>query len=716
MEPRRLLSVLGPDGTLSVQGTDARNTISVSRVGGGVVTVVDGVSQTFAAAAVRRVVVDAGGATDAIVTDIDLGAGGAGIPIDLDGGALAAEFTFNGTGAADVIHFANAPGAGGTLLLNNSTLTFRGAASEVLNGGAGDDTFVGDGPALESMGAISGGAGADTILYFGTDGDDRLTFPSYFGVANGAERVVVDGRGGNDVFEASRVSQFMTLVLRGGDGDDQFRLLGMAEVGGGVALEGGAGNDGATYVDTRGGASFTLTGTRLSRSGYPAPSYPDITHADVEAVALATGSGAETIRLTPSETTAFTLNAPLPPTYPGQTDPWDTLVLDRAGLVDPLLTTTGPGAGVYTFGNRRPVQFSGVRVRPDFEPPRAEARYEPATRRLRLSYTEGGTIPLGGPGVEIRPLREDGSVGPAVPLVVTPIPGEPAVIPFAMGNQPAGRYRITVAPGSAVDADGDPSTEDFRFDFDAPAAVAGRHVWNNEDLRPRESDRLPLLPGQAASFMNVSPYHRGLNGIVVDVAGLPADRDPTPDDFELRVGAGGDPAAWEPLGLVPAIDVRRAQGDRIDGASSDRVTLTFPDDAIRNAWLQVRVKPTGATALPADDVFYFGSLPGKVFRFPETSTPLRVTAADLVAVTRAVQGLRYTMSVDTNGDFRLDQQDVTVVRRNLGGRLEPFTAPAVAPSPAGPVAGAAAAPALAPGFASRRRPFRPQAVAALVCV
>ena len=45
-----------------------------------------------------------------------------------------------------------------------------------------------------------------------------------------------------------------------------------------------------------------------------------------------------------------------------------------------------------------------------------------------------------------------------------------------------------------------------------------------------------LRPGQTATFANYTSYRRGTNGIVVDIARLPAAARLTAADFEFRAG------------------------------------------------------------------------------------------------------------------------------------------------------------------------------------
>jgi ELWxxDGT repeat protein len=154
---------------------------------------------------------------------------------------------------------------------------------------------------------------------------------------------------------------------------------------------------------------------------------------------------------------------------------------------------------------------------------------------------------------------------------------------------------------------------------DAPAGVVGRHVfYNNSVYDGRDPaanagddaavapDKRALRAGGATSFANVSSYTRGINGLMIDVAGLPAGGELSADDFAFRAGRSADTAAWADAPAPTSIAVRRGAG----AGGGDRVTLTWPDGAIRNAWLQVTLKATANTGLPGDDVFYFGSLVG----------------------------------------------------------------------------------------------------------
>ena len=139
---------------------------------------------------------------------------------------------------------------------------------------------------------------------------------------------------------------------------------------------------------------------------------------------------------------------------------------------------------------------------------------------------------------------------------------------------------------------------DSSFDGNDPLA-------NAADAAAIAVDKTPLRPGQSATLANYTSYDKGINGIMVDIAELPVES-LTAADFGFMVGNSGDlanSAAPEPL----SIDVLPGMG--IGGV--DRVTIIWPDGAIRNQWLQIVVRATETRALPDDDVFYFGNAVGE---------------------------------------------------------------------------------------------------------
>jgi hypothetical protein len=143
------------------------------------------------------------------------------------------------------------------------------------------------------------------------------------------------------------------------------------------------------------------------------------------------------------------------------------------------------------------------------------------------------------------------------------------------------------------------------------AEILDRHLFYNNSAFDSVSDsdaialdRLALLEGQQASSANVSSYDKGINGIIVDVSHLAENI--TIDDFEFRTGNSNTPDSWGSLAANATVTVLAGQG--VGG--SNRIKIEFPDGAITNEWLQVRMLANGNTNLRQDDIFYFGNSVG----------------------------------------------------------------------------------------------------------
>jgi hypothetical protein len=229
----------------------------------------------------------------------------------------------------------------------------------------------------------------------------------------------------------------------------------------------------------------------------------------------------------------------------------------------------------------------------------------------------------------------------------------------------------------------------IRIRYDAPpATIAARHVFYNnsffdgKDPAANASDdaaidpgKSALLPGQRATFSNFTSYSRGLNGVMVDVAGL--HDDVSAADFLFRVGDGENPATWAVAPPPASVTLRRGAGE----GGSDRVTLVWPDGSIARQWLQVTVLPSERTGVAAADVFYFGNLPGKVADPSPGGVggALRrtaVTALDLAAVRRNLSRGRTPVNSlwDVDRDGIVGLLDVLSVRRAYGSALTLLTA------------------------------------------
>ena len=241
-------------------------------------------------------------------------------------------------------------------------------------------------------------------------------------------------------------------------------------------------------------------------------------------------------------------------------------------------------------------------------------------------------------------------------------------------------------------------------------AVIGRHLFYNNsgfdggnvaanelDDHAIAADKQALLPGQLASFVNYTSSSSGINGIMVDVAGLANAAGIGADDFLVRAGNADNPGTWS-AGPAPSVSVRAGAGV----GASDRVTLTWPDNALRNKWVQVTVKANADTGLASPDVFYFGNLGGET---GDGGTAAVVNGSDL-SRTRARLGATAQLdsAFDHRRDGRVNSADIAAVRNNLFQSLRLITAPAAGSAPAAAAADAGAyLPVRSPAAPSRRR-------------
>jgi len=241
---------------------------------------------------------------------------------------------------------------------------------------------------------------------------------------------------------------------------------------------------------------------------------------------------------------------------------------------------------------------------------------------------------------------------------------------------------------------------DSKWD-ESPGNPGGDPAANAYDDNAIASDKTPLLPGETATFQNYTSYTKGLNGIIVDIAGLAGT--PTADDFVFRMGNDSSPGAW-PLAPKPPnenITVRPGEG----AGGSDRVTILWPSydtvnpdpatQAVAKQWLQVTVLPTPNTGLSEPDVFYFGNALGESGTGNFGGAAL-VNAVDSGAVrdnphNPFVNPAPLDDFVDYNRDQWVNAVDFGFVRDNATNpltALKLITVPAAGPSP-GPEAAAA---------------------------
>jgi hypothetical protein len=195
-------------------------------------------------------------------------------------------------------------------------------------------------------------------------------------------------------------------------------------------------------------------------------------------------------------------------------------------------------------------------------------------------------------------------------------------------------------------------------------------------------DKLPLLPGSFASFANYSSYSRGINGIMVDVNGLPSGNVVTANDFTFRIGNTWDPSSWGAAPAPSAVVDRPGAG----ASGADRIEITWSNNAIQNTWLQITMKADANTGLLTNDVFYFGNAIGESGN--STSDTIVDSTDELGARNDPHSFLNPTDLTnvhDYNRDGRVDALDQIIARNNANDpstALVLWSAPSTFASPA----------------------------------
>jgi hypothetical protein len=175
-------------------------------------------------------------------------------------------------------------------------------------------------------------------------------------------------------------------------------------------------------------------------------------------------------------------------------------------------------------------------------------------------------------------------------------------------------------------------------------------------------DKTAYLPGAGvASFDNVTSYSRGINGIMIDLAGShPAI---TAADFVFKTGNSNDPTSWATAAAPALVTVRPGAG--LSGA--DRIELIWSTGAaVRNAWLEVQVLANANTLLAAPDAFFFGSRTGDTGAGAPPNLFL-TSAADVTAArSNASPQAPITNLFDFNRDGLVTAADQTIILNNQG--------------------------------------------------
>ena len=258
--------------------------------------------------------------------------------------------------------------------------------------GSPDDTVAIDGPPAAS--------GLTTVTVNAGAGNDALTF-TYRSGAFDPHVVVPTAAGNGSIHDFANIGRDVTYV-----GVEQINLVGQLADGDPFGVDGTTGNDSLRYTTGATPDQGTVTGT-MDQGGTPfaisvafsgmnqastmvlnnfsqiggsddltfdgtsgadaidvadnglndvvgATLYARLSYGSFDTLQINAADGDDTITVTPSASTTFTIYGgnPAPPASPG-----DSLNVATAGITFALLTPTGVGQGNYTFGNRQTVTF-----------------------------------------------------------------------------------------------------------------------------------------------------------------------------------------------------------------------------------------------------------------------------------------------------------------------------------------------------------------------
>jgi hypothetical protein len=157
------------------------------------------------------------------------------------------------------------------------------------------------------------------------------------------------------------------------------------------------------------------------------------------------------------------------------------------------------------------------------------------------------------------------------------------------------------------------------------------------------SDKTALLPGQTATFANYTSYTRGINGLIIDLAGPHGAI--SADDFVFKTSLSPQLDGW--LAAPVPLSVTILGGEGV--GNSERIEIIWSDGAIRNTWLQVTMLANGRTGLATPDVFLFGNLVGDV-----GGDDGKIAITDALDVNEVLSHISSRVSISNAYDFNRD--------------------------------------------------------------
>ncbi len=251
-------------------------------------------------------------------------------------------------------------------------------------------------------------------------------------------------------------------------------------------------------------------------------------------------------------------------------------------------------------------------------------------------------------------------------------PGDMGV-PAALTSEDAG-----IVAGDDVPAGSEPSdvraSIGMRSDGGLPANWSFKDIMIY-DVALQPADILNVIqtsvwtPSTVATTQNVTSYQKGINGIMVDLADLPPGTVLSAADFQFKTGTSNDPGSWTDAPAPTAVVVRPGAGEN----GSDRVEITWANNAIQNTWLQVTVlgnDPLGGyhtnIGLARSEVFYFGNRIGDTFQLGSPAAAVTNATDEIQARANGAAFVGVENIYDFNRDRLVNATDQIIARSNGG--------------------------------------------------
>jgi hypothetical protein len=217
------------------------------------------------------------------------------------------------------------------------------------------------------------------------------------------------------------------------------------------------------------------------------------------------------------------------------------------------------------------------------------------------------------------------------------------------------------------------------------------------------TDKSAYLPGSGATtFANVSSYTLGINGLMVDVSGTHGTF--SASDFTFKTGNNNSPSSWTTVTATPTVTTRAGAGT----GGSDRIEITFPNNAIQKTWLEVIVNGNDTlggsdtnTGLSASNVFFWGNALADDGTLPDDAGAYRTSANDELDARNNSKTLLNNIPItnlqDYNRDGLVSSVDQLASRNNPTSNISgPHILNIGGGGPFAPDAGASASPAASP--------------------